>query len=66
MPVEDILEETRLFEGETSVGFADLCSGHGVAELSLSKALEYELTGDVMIGAADVNAAGVLEGLRLR
>ena len=66
MPVEDILKETRLFEGATAVGFSELCSGHGVAELSLREALEYELTDDVMNGAADVTATGVLEGLWLR
>ena len=60
MPVEDILEETRLFEGATAVGFAEL------AGLSLSEALEWELRDDVMNGAADVTAAGVLEGLWLR
>ena len=41
-------------------------SGHGVAGLSLSEALEWELTDNVMNGAADVTATGVLEGLWLR
>ena len=66
MLVGDILEETRLLEGATEVGFAELCSGHGVAGLSLSEALEWELRDDVMNGAADVTAAGVLEGRWLR
>ena len=56
MLVGDILEETRLLEGATEVGFAELCSGHGVAvELSLSSSS----TDNVMKGAADVTVAGV-------
>ena len=63
MLVGDILEETRLLEGAKEVGFAELCSGHGVAvELSLSGSS----TDNVMKGAADVTVAGVLECRWLR
>ena len=41
MLVEDILEETRLLEDAKAVGFAELCSGHGVAiKLLLSETRE--------------------------
>ena len=58
MLVGDILKETRLLEDATKVIFAELCCGHGLAVELLLRGSSLD---NVMNGAADVTAAGLLE-----